>query len=71
MAVAAKADCIIEFSEAPKSGADVVETHFMKLKLEPNVPSSYLFFSGWELGDTAFAEAQGFETAVKTNLTKF
>ena len=71
MAVAAPANQIIAFAEAPKRGTDVIETHFMKLKLGADAPASYLFFSGWELYDASFAEPQGFEAAVKANLNKY
>lgn len=71
MAVAAKADQIVAFAEAPKTGDGVVETHLLKLKLMPDVAAQYYFFSGWEYQDKSFAAANVFEAAVKQNLDKF
>jgi hypothetical protein len=71
MAIAAKKNSVISFTQAPKTGDGVTETYFMNLKISKDTPAEYYFFSGWEYQDSTFVDAKNFEEAVKQNLRKF
>ncbi len=57
--------------EAPNEGQGITQTYMAELKLENEKPVDFYFYSGWELQNEKFKDANYFIELVKSDAQKF
>ena len=62
---------LINTSEAPETGEGVVQTYMANLKITEAEPVEFYYYSGWELQDERFSNAQFFIDLIKKDADRF
>ena len=71
MAILVHKSNFIKYIEAPEEGKGIVKTYMAELKLENEKPVGFCYYSGWELQNKNFKEADYFIELIKSDAQKF
>ncbi len=71
MAILLHKSDFIAHIEAPEEGVGIVKTYMVELKLENEKPVSFCYYSGWELQNKNFKDADYFIDLIKYDAQKF
>lgn len=71
MAILLHKSNFIAHIEAPEEGAGIVKTYMVELKLENEKPVKFCYYSGWELQNENFKDADYFIDLIKSDAQKF
>jgi len=71
MAILLHKSNFIAHIEAPEEGVGIVKTYMVELKLENEKPVKFCYYSGWELQNENFMNADYFIDLIKSDAQKF
>lgn len=70
MAIMLKKDGFLGTDQTPEEGEGIIQTFYGKIKVQPEVPTDFYFFSGWEKSDPVFNTKAGFRKTIFENMTR-
>lgn len=70
MGILVPAQHYIDYAEAPETGDGITETYYARIKLNPDTPSRFYFYAGWETSNPEFGEMAAFISMMKKDAIK-
>lgn len=68
MAIALKKSNLVRAFETPETGAEIVQTYAVAMKIQNNTPVSFRFYACWEYEHEQFATYEGFSNFMLSDL---
>ncbi len=66
MGILAGSDVYKRFTESPSEGNGIIQTYGIHLKISPELPVSFRFYTVWERENNRWATAEGFEDLLRS-----